>query len=575
MADGLIILFSWQDLWFLRPVWFWGFIPVAAIFLMFLVNSRRKEAWKKSFSRTILPFISIKGTRRKFLLPRILLIFLLSLMILALAGPTWEEREHPGDRIEAAMVVVLDLSRSMLAEDIQPNRLERAKLKIKDLFDASPGIRTALVAYAGSAHMVVPFTRDYPLINYQMDALRPSIMPMMGTNLRDALDLADSLLDREEAPGTILLLTDRITEDEAGRIRESAGNSNMEIMILATPGGAAIPQGRSILRDRSGEVVVAGFDPSILGSLGNDPGVNIITVTLDETDVRILAMHIRENLEFISDPEQAETNWKDAGYWILLPLVLLTLLWFRRGWMIHWIWLLLLFPGCSSSGDFRMADIFRTRDQQGQRLMEQGKPEKAAERFESDRRRGYAYAEAGQLEEAIEAYGYETNADGFYNLGVLYSRSGDAEAAREAFRTALELDPGMEAARINLNRVDQVLDSLFLLGERESGAPSDDAKKPDQFEDPGKLAENQEQAQESEQKYQGQGDVTEMVNKEVDENNIDFFDPDLEPAAFDPEGAKQSLLRQVEEDPSLFLRRKFALQLRNRSDKPEAGDESW
>jgi len=575
MIQGLFISFSWQDLWFLRPFWFWSFVPVGAIALMFLVSFRRKEEWKKSFSKALLPHMTIPGTRKQFLLPRILLIPLLSLMLLALTGPTWEEKEQPGNRTEAAMVIVMDLSRSMLAEDIQPNRLERAKLKMKDLFDAQPGIRTALVAYAGSAHSVVPFTKDYTVIQQQMDALRPSIMPLMGTNLNDALDLADSLLVRVEAPSSILLLTDGVTREDVERIRESARESHMEVMILGTPGGATIPWGRSVVKDASGEKVYAGFDPALLGELGADPGLNIVTVTLDETDVKILAMHIRANLEFIADPERAETDWKDAGYWILIPLVLLTLLWFRRGWMVHWLCLLFLIPGCSSSGDFEMADLFRTRDKQGELLMEKGRPEEAAERFESEEWKGYAFAEAGQLKEAINAYGYETNASGFYNLGVLYARSGDADAARAAFLTSLELDPDMELARDNLERIDHVLDSLFLAGERESGAPEDDKNKPEKFEEPGNIAENQEQAQDSDQKFEGKGDVTEMGNKEVDESTIDFFDTGGEPAPFDPQGAQQSLLRQVEEDPSLFLRRKFAHQLRKRTDKPKVSEESW
>jgi len=243
--------------------------------------------------------------------------------------------------------------------------------------------------------------------------------------------------------------------------------------------------------------------------------------------------------------------------------------------MVHWIWLLFLLPGCGSSGDFRLADLFLTRDQQGSQLMEMGAYEEAAERFESDKRKAYAYVEAGQLEKAMEAYGYETNAEGFYNLGVLYARSGNADAAREAFRTSLELDPKLRMARENLERVDQVLDSLFLIGERERGAPEEKGESPETFEEPGKTAENQEQAQNSDQQYKGQGDVNEIGNREVDESTIDFFDQGGKPAPFNSENARQSMLRRVEEDPSLFLRRKFAYQLRNRTEKPEPGEESW
>lgn len=493
MIVGTILSFSWQDFWFLRPQWLWGFIPVVAIALMFLLSYRRKEEWKKSFSEHLLPFVSIPGTRKQFLWPRVGMVFLLSLMVLGLAGPTWEEQEQGGDRTEAALVLLLDLSRSMLAEDIQPNRLDRARLKIKDLFAAQPGISTALVAYAATAHTVVPFTKDYRVIEQQMDALRPDIMPMQGTNLREALALSDSLLFRVEAPSSILLVTDGILEEDVAFIREIARESRMEIMILGTPGGAVIPEGRGVLRDALGEPVVAGFDPSILTELGALPGVNIVTVTLDESDVRILAMHIRKNLEFISDPDQAEVQWKDAGYWLLIPLVLISLLWFRRGWMVHWSWILImlmLLPACSGSGDLSPADLFRTRDQQGKKLLEKQEVEQAAERFESAQWKGYAWAEAGELEKAAEAYSLETNASGFYNLGIVYARMGDADAAREAFSAALELDPDFELAEENLKRVNFVLDSLGTPGS--GGSDEDEHSRPEEFTDPGKLAENQE-----------------------------------------------------------------------------------
>ena len=125
-----------ENLWFLRPEWFWGFVPIGVLAVLFIFNLRRKARWKKSFSRKLLPFLTIKGTTRQFLLPKLLLLLMLSLMLLGLAGPTWEMIERPGNRTEAALVILLDMSRSMLADDIQPNRIERAKLKIKDLFDA-------------------------------------------------------------------------------------------------------------------------------------------------------------------------------------------------------------------------------------------------------------------------------------------------------------------------------------------------------------------------------------------------------------------------------------------------------
>ncbi|MCK4746600.1 MAG: VWA domain-containing protein, partial [Bacteroidales bacterium] len=352
------------------------------------------------------------------------------------------------------------LSRSMLAEDIQPNRIERAKLKIRDLFEAQPGIRTALVAYAGTAHTVVPFTKDYRTISQQLEALTPEIMPLQGTNITEALNLSDSLLSTVIAPSTILLVTDQVKPSDVERIRLSSRDAAVGVMVIGTPGGAPIPYRGGFHRDHSGNRVIASFDPIVLSELGQSEKVNIVTVTLDDSDVKILAASIRSNLEFIADPDQAETDWKDAGYWLLLPLLLISLFWFRRGWMVHWCWLIIFLTSCSGEGDFRVADLFLTRDQQGQSLIEKDKMELASERFESGEWKGYTYAEMGQFEEAAIAYSHEANATGFYNLGVVYARMGNAEAARQAFNAALELDPELDQARRNLEIVDTVIDSV-------------------------------------------------------------------------------------------------------------------
>ena len=335
--------FAWENLWFLRPQWFWAFIPIAFIALLFLMSSRRRAKWKKSIDKSLLPFLTIKGTKRQFILPKILLLLLLSLMTLAMAGPTWEQIERPGSKTEAALVIVLDLSRSMLAEDIQPNRIERAKLKIKDLFAAQPNVRTALIAYAATPHTVVPFTKDYRTIARQMDALRPGIMPVQGSILTEALDLADTLLSKMVAPSTILVVTDNIKPEEVSRIAQTSTQSHVEIMAIGTPNGATIPHRRSVLKDQSGNTVIPRLDVVTLNQVGALDNVNIVTVTLDDSDVRILATHIKANLEFIIDPETAEEEWKDAGYWLLYPIAFFVLFWFRRGWMVHWCWLLLVF----------------------------------------------------------------------------------------------------------------------------------------------------------------------------------------------------------------------------------------
>jgi len=566
--------FAWENLFFMRPEWLYAYIPVGLICIMFIITYQGRDQWKRSFAKHLLPFLTIKGTKRQFLVPKMLLIVLLSFITLAMAGPTWEKIERPGQKTEAALVVLLDLSRSMLAEDIQPNRIERAKLKLNDFFAAKPNSKTALIAYAGTAHSVVPFSKDYKTISRQMEALRPDIMPVQGTNLSEALDKADTLLAKIVAPSSILLVTDNITASDIQRISQTATHSHIEIMAVATPTGGTIPLKKGALKDKQGNTVIPRLDVVNLDQLSAMENVNVITVTLDDTDVKILAARIRQNLEYEIDLENVEEEWKDFGYWLLIPILFISLLWFRRGWKVHWIWLLFIVMGCNDAGEFNLEDQFFTKDQKAQRLLDKGENERAALAFESGLHQGYAYYEMGDMEKAAEAYSNDVSPEGFYNLGVVYSQMGDLEAAQQAFDAALQQDPKFEKANTNLVLVTKTIDSLALIKAIEEGKSSEASGDPKEFQEYNEQPDEKDVAQESDEKYEGKGDIQEMVTKEVDESTIDIFEFD-ETIVIDKNAAKQTLLRQVTEDPSLFLRRKFAYQNKNRGKTVRKSTEAW
>ena len=568
------IAFAWDNLFFMRPEWLYAFIPIGLIFIMFIFTYQRRDQWKRSFAKHLLPFLTIKGTKRQFLVPKVLLIILLSFITLAMAGPTWEKIERPGQKTEAALVILLDLSRSMLAEDIQPNRIERAKIKLNDFFAAKPNSKTALIAYAGTAHSVVPFSKDYKTISRQMEALRPDIMPVQGTNLSEALDKADTLLSKIVAPSTILLVTDNITAGDIQRISQTATHSHLEVMAVATPNGGTIPLNKGTLKDKQGNTVIPRLDVVNLDQLTAMENVNVITVTLDDTDVRNLAARIRQNLEFEIDLENAEEEWKDFGYWLLMPTLFISLLWFRRGWKVHWIWLLFIVMGCNDAGEFNLEDQFFTKDQKAQRLFDKGEIERAAQTYESGFHQGYAYYEMGDLAKAVEAYSNDVSPEGFYNLGVVYAQMGNLEAAQQAFDAALQQDPKFEKANSNLILVTKTMDSLALIKASEEGKSPETSGNPKEFQEYNEQPDEKDSAQESDEKYKGKGDFQEMVTKEVDESTIDIFEFD-ETIVIDKDAAKQTLLRQVTEDPSLFLRRKFAYQNKNRGKTIEKPTEAW
>ncbi|MBO3117450.1 VWA domain-containing protein [Winogradskyella sp. DF17] len=566
--------YAWDNLWFMRPDWLYAFIPIGILIVLFLLTFNTRASWKKNFSADLLPFLIIKGTKRQFIIPKIILILFLSLITIAASGPTWEQIENPGQKTEAVLLVLLDLSRSMLAEDIQPNRIERAKLKLEDFFKAKPKAKVGLVAYAGSVHSVVPFSKDYKTINRQMEALRPDIMPIQGSNLSEALDLADSLLAKIIAPSTIIIVTDNVEEMDIPRLAQTAVQSHIEVMAISTPGGATIPVGKRDLKDKAGNTVISSLNTITLNQIEAIENANVITVTLDDSDVKILAARVRQNLEFEIDLENAEEEWKDFGYWLCFPLLLLTLFSFRRGWKVHWVWLLLLAYNCNEEQNLNIDELFFTKDQQGQRFLKKGDTLRALETFKSGNIKGYTYYNMGNFEKAAEAYSEDVSDNGFYNLGVVLYKIGDYEGAQQAFNSALEINPQLSPAKLNLEKVVRVIDSIQkengLILENATESPYD----PDKFQEYTESPDEKDTAQKSDKKYDGKGDIQEMVTKEVDENTIDVFEFD-ENAVIDKDAAKQTLLRQVKEDPAIFLRRKFAYQIKNRKIKPKKQDKDW
>ena len=238
------------------------------------------------------------------------------------------------------------------------------------------------------------------------------------------------------------------------------------------------------------------------------------------------------------------------------------------------MWLLLLQYGCAEGEKPDLSETFYTHDQQAQLMLEKGDTLGAAERFEDGMQKGYYYYKTGNLEAAAEAYGTDVSAEGFYNLGVVYAEMGDYESAQQAFSSALEVDPEFTAAQNNLQNTKRTIDSIAVAQGLPIGTSDDATSTPEEFQEYTEVPDEKDRAQESEEKYEGEGDIQEMKTEEVDENTIDIFEFD-ENIVIDKDAAKQTLLRQVTEDPSLFLRRKFAYQNKNRTKPIVKSKEAW
>jgi Ca-activated chloride channel family protein len=325
MLDGL------GDFHFLRPAWLL-LLPFAWLMQRRLAHGHSaRSQWKDAVAPHLLPHLVVGGDAHRRLRPATLLMLALVLAGLAMAGPTWRREITPFTEDTAPLVVALELTPDMLATDEAPTRLERAKQKLRDLVAARPEARTAVLAYAGSAHTVLPLTDDPALIEAYLPSLTPSLMPAAGDRPDAALRLAVERIAREDVPGTVLFLTDGIDRRHAAAFAEAGAGDDVQILALAL-GGAGGPT-----RPEANEppAMAAPVDLSGLQAVLDAAGGSVTRARVDDRDVRALVRQIRTHLVDTAGEDEA-LRWRDAGYALVWPLAATSLFWFRRGWTIRW-----------------------------------------------------------------------------------------------------------------------------------------------------------------------------------------------------------------------------------------------
>lgn len=412
------------QLHFLRP---WWLLVLPATALLFALVSRRDDpvrAWRDVIAPELLSHLVVGESQAGSFRPLHLLSAVLVLSSIALAGPTWELETPPIDADRAPVVIALDVSASMNRDDVAPTRLERAKQKARDLVAARAGARTGLVAYAGSAHTVLPPTDDPDVMAHYVEALSTDVMPTAGKNAGAALAEAKALLSGEEVPGAVVFLTDGIeTRDRAAIAEEGQG---LELMALAV--GSA--QGLAPVDDL--------FD--------------VVGLTVDDSDVLEIADAVR-NATGATESIDGRQRWRDFGFYLLYPIVALALLAFRRGFGLRWTAAALAFlfvASPSAASAFTFADLWLTPDQQGRYWFDRGDYERAAEHFVDPFWKGAACYRAADYECAEEAWATLEGPDARFDLGNARALLGDDSGAIEAYQEALAARPDWEDAKHNL-----------------------------------------------------------------------------------------------------------------------------
>lgn len=626
---------TWQQiatqLHFVRPEWFWAFIPLVLLMLLVWRGHVSSRSWRNVVDAQLLPHLLIgeNGRRRPWSL---LFIFLAgALGIGALAGPVWQQLEQPVFRQQSALVVLLDLSRSMDAKDVRPSRLQRVRLKVHDILTQRNEGQTALIAYAGTPYVVSPLTSDGSTIAGQLPSLTTDLMPAQGSRLDRAIDNARDLLQQAGvAKGSVLVVTDGVDGTPKGALDKSlnklkqAGH-RLLVLGVGTASGAPIPKLKGgFLTDKKGAIVLPKMDAAALRDLA-DKGNGIYRhLAADDKDINaLMAIVDADNQEQVAEQveDMMSDQWREEGALLLLPLMLVAMFAFRRGYLVVLVTVLVLPQAdpamaaeearTDSSWGFSWDSLWSNKDQRAYKKLNEGDANAAAQLFETPEWRAAAQYRNEDYEGSLETLeGLET-AEADYNRGNALTQLGRLEEALAAYDTALEKNPENEDAQFNRDLVEQLLKQQEQQQKGEDGDEQQGEEGGDSQQE-GDQGENQQQSGEQQQggdQQQSQQSSGDEFGEEAEEQNAqsaseeegDAEESEEQQAMRDgeesenpedeqqqaqqaqlsesemteQEQATEQWLRRIPDDPGGLWRRKFLYQYQRAQDKAGDEEQAW
>ena len=586
---------------FIRPYWLLALILVAIISYLIVKNKLQQGQWSSYCDAELLPFIlQQKATQNsRWMLTTGVLSCILA--IIALAGPTWERLPSPVFRNDAALVIALDLSRSMDATDIKPSRLIKARYKIADILNDRKDGQTALIVYAGDAFIVTPLTNDTETIKSQLSALKTEIMPGQGSDTILALEQASSLLKQAGIQsGDILLVTDHVDYDNTYKKIQSLAGYRLSILGVGTAEGAPIKisEGGGFVKDSQGNIVIPKLQASKLSKstrLGNG---YYRTISSDDGDIDALKNYFNNPIEKENnkDDNLFIDQWVEVGPWLILLIIPFAALQFRKGILSLLFVCLLPFPKSSYAMEWK--DLWQTQDQQARQQFDQKNYPQAAEQFTDPSWKAAAQYQAGQFEQAAETLQDEQSAIGLYNRGNALAKAGDLPAALKAYNQSLVKEPDNKDAQFNKEAVQKVLEEQEKQQQdNKEGDDQQDSQEDKENQDKDKQNKDSEQSDQKEsqdseskqedsqpeQQSEDNSKSDEQKSKEAQQNEEEKAEENADKAEQEKESlesfdeskqATEQWLKRIPDDPAGLLRRKFKYQYGQRERKGTQ-NESW
>lgn len=450
-----------SDFHLLRPEWILLILPLAIMLLFTHVKSLNAGNWQSIISPKLQKYVLLQSqvtTTQKYIRSSLWLSALLA--ILALSGPSWEKQNSDVYRSQQGLIIGFDLSLSMTSQDVAPSRSQRAKYKITDVLQAQQGQNIGLIAYAGDAHVVSPLTQDINTVKSLLSPLNPYIMPSQGSNLVKLAQETVNLFEQAgSAPKTLLLVTDGVETKDIQAAANLLNQANIRLAILAigTEQGAPMvqPDGR-FFKDSKGQVIMPPLEWNNLQQLASATGARIERLSNDDQDISTLLSSTNMDINFqkAEDESMQFDQWLDGGYWLLLPLLLLSLGAFRKGIVLSIAVMIMLQPN-NSYAEIDVPDLLLNNNQKGEKYFEQD-PAKAAELFNDPKWKASSLYKAGDYQGALDIWQQFDDAQSLYNQGNALAQLQQIEQAIAAYDAALKKQPDLEDAKKNKEILEQI-----------------------------------------------------------------------------------------------------------------------
>ena len=582
----------------LRPWWLLALIPLMA--MLWLMTRQRFDSgsWRPVIDPKLLPHLLTPGEGGSRAWSQWLTGTVGMLSIIALAGPTWDKLPQPVFNTQAALVIALDLSRSMDVADIRPSRLVRARHKIADILHRRKEGQTALVVYAADAFTVTPLTDDVETILALLSSLSSDIMPAQGSRAGHALVLAFELFANSAvAQGDILLVSDGLDDNETSRIESELGRNpayRLSVLAIGTRDGGPIPlkQG-GFLKDSSGAIVIARLEENNLRQVAKAGNGAFAALSSDDRDINALvyamAPRIIDQQAKLSD-SNAEL-WREQGPWLILLLIPLVALTFRRGvlWLMP-LYMLALPPDAQA---LEWDSIWKNQDQRAADLFEEDKFAPAAGLFADPAWKASSQYRAGEYEMALKQWQQLDSEAALYNRGNALAKLGRYPQAVEAYQHLLQRNPRHQDAIYNKQQIEELLQNQQSQQDQKN-QESSDSQSPEQSDSDSAQANEDSDSGAGEQSSSdpsaGEDNPEQKARSEAgtDTEPQDPADSDPSSGGADPGGqealanldqqmseqAAEQWLRKIPDDPGGLLRRKFLYQYRKRGGG-ETQEQTW